>query len=486
MSNNPLLEQIPRITSLTMLKKQLRCDPLKGIDVHNLDIFERDELLLSDNKPYSPLSSSLRVVTTLIGMMRASYKSRNPCEIANQRTLLTMHMETEGDKLPRIPFGTCMGYLIEGITGVGKTAVLARLRKMLPDCIMHDRNEAAGWNQQLQIPILMVSMADEGSRGGLIEAILTKIDDIPGQNYAMAYPKKYRTVDRIAVQLPLLLHRYFVGLLIVEEVQSRNLVTSPQSTVMQLLLLSIMNAGIPLVLVGNPTGFSWLDDFSQDQRRLNQYSPEIIHPMDVQSPQFDADWQLFFSAIYDFNVLDEKPQGNKSRLSHVLRSLSGGIPGIAIIIWNSAQRMMLFTDTKKKCVSEETLKAAYLNEGFDALRTLADGFTYRDPIRLRSCQDIPISLYMDRWGLGKAMPGEIEEDSSVINIRETNTLKKSGKKISEQAKMKGAHTREQRKNAKRDALKRKLPDDDLRSKGVRKMHIDCLREIINSDKEKNQ
>lgn len=477
--NNPLLEGIPEFNHPREFLLPMRYSPLEGVDTSSLDFTGRQTILHSGDAPYAPLPSTLKIASTLNSMMRASYESRNPLNVANRRRLINMQVGLGRTA----PVNSCFGYIIKGITGVGKTAALSRFRSLFHESIVHPKNQAAGWAQQIQIPILTISMPDEGSRGGFIQAVLSEIDQITGQDYSVGYYKKYRTVDRLSTQLPKLLHSYYVGLLIVEELQFRNLEKSSQSSVMQLLLLSIMNAGIPLVLVGNPLGFDWINKFSQDRRRLNHHAPEFLHPMEIQDRNYDAQWGQFFEQVYLYYVLDGKPEGEKARLSHVLRSLSGGLPDLAMSLWKSAQQMILFEDVLEKRVGEGTLKVAYLDEGFDAMRRIADGFTYRNALQFSGCNDIPIEYYEKKWGTFNG-PHDmaISEDNSSIQVVEGRHSSNQSKRVcSENSKLKRSKTLENNKLAKCERLKETLTNDDLRVQGISNMHQDSFRKLVGKD-----
>jgi len=478
--NNPLLEQIQIFSEPREFLLPMRYSPLEGVDVSSLDFMGRQTILFSGKDPFAPLSSSIKIASTLYAMMRASYESRNPLEITNRRSLINMQAGSEVTVPVNSSFGICSVYVIKGVTGVGKTATLSRFRSLFPESIVHPKNEAAGWAQQIQIPILTVAMPDEGSRGGFIQAVLGAVDQITGQHYSTSYLKTYRTVDRMAIQLPKLLHSYYVGLLIVEELQSRNLEESSQAKVMQLLLLSIMNAGIPLVLVGNPLGFGWIDKFAQDRRRLNHHTPAFLHPMEIQDRNYDSQWGQFFESVYQHYVLVGKPEGDKTKLSYILRSLSGGLPDLAMSLWKSAQKMVLYKDVSEQSVNEDTLKAAYTDEGFNAMRPIADGFSHRNPLQFSGCNDIPTEYYAKKWGKTKG-PHDlgIHEDNSSIQIMERGCPLGQAKRVyTEKSKLKRSKTLENNKRAKREHLEKTLTEDDVRLKGTGNIHLSGFRKSV--------
>jgi len=249
---------------------------------------------------------------------------------------------------------------------------------------------------------------------------------------------------------------------------------------MQLLLLSIMNAGIPLVLVGNPLGFGWIDKFSQDRRRLNHNPPEFLHPMEVQDKNYDGQWEYFFESVYQYYALDGKPEGDKARLSYVLRSLSGGLPDLAMSLWKNAQKMILFEEVPEKSVDEFTLKKAYLDEGFDAMRPIANGFSHRDPLQFSGCNDIPVEYYAKKWGKFNG-PHDQEDDTNIQIVKRKQSSSQPKGMCAEKSKLKRSKTSNKNKQEKRETLKKTLTKDDLRIQGISNMHKESFQKLVDKD-----
>ncbi len=272
-----------------------------------------------------------------------------------------------------------------------------------------------------------------------------------------------------------LLHVYFTGILIIDEIQVRNIIESAQSKVMQLFLLSIINAGIPVILMGNPLGFKWINKFSQDVRRLYSIAPVILDP--YPSPLGDDEWKTIYRGIKSYYVLEKYPK-NDDKMCHLLWAVSGGIPGIAMTIWRAAQRIRLF-DSEGGELQEQDLSDAFNLEGFDELRMIANGFSTQNPIILKHFSDIPWREYGKKWGKSDGYD-EITSDESEIYIEKMSTKRK---RISERSKLKAKNTREKNKQKKRDQVKTQLTNDDLRnqSSGLQAVLLDGLMDTIDID-----
>ena len=71
-----------------------------------------------------------------------------------------------------------------------------------------------------QIVHLTVKMPADGSRGGLLYAILLAIDSAVYTNYFNEYNKRWMTIEKLMLKCAQLLALYSVGILVVEEMQA--------------------------------------------------------------------------------------------------------------------------------------------------------------------------------------------------------------------------------------------------------------------------
>ena len=366
--------------------------------------------------------------------------------------------------------GACV-YVIKGVTGVSKSVTVKRTLAMFgSQVIQHGAIESALWRCSTQIVYLYVAMAHDGSRGGLLTAILLAVDDAVGTNYAVELPKRFRTIERQAGAIISLLHTYYLGVLVIDECQLRNLVQCEHADKMQLFLLNLINAGIPLVLVGNPAGFSWFSSLSQDGSRMAEIPQAFFHPCGAVGNSGDDEWETVFSGIRAYYVLDNSPD-NEEECSLVLRRCSGGIPRLALTLWCHAQREIMLGG--RNSMTKEDIFSAYTGDGFSEMRSLADGFAMKDPallLRWRD-EDIPVDFYAKIWG--KQLPtSNLTSELLVESI--SPPVSGQSKARSEQSKLKAQQTRENNKQAKRAELTAALTDDDMRKNGIVKHTLDSL------------
>ncbi len=341
-ANNPLIRHLPQFNTINEIATALTYDPLKGIEISHLSIVERHELLVADKRPLQPTTLSLKATMTILSMHRHSLRMRNPTSAPGRRLTYDAitHFLEGGADITRPPAqGACL-YVIKGITGTAKSVTAQHALRLLGDQVIHHSQEAAAhWRSATQLSYLYVGMSHDGSRGGLLNAILLVIDTALGTNYAIDLPKSFRTLDRLAGAVISKLHSLYVGILVVDEIQRLNLVDSEQAEKMQLFLLSLANSGIPLVLIGNPLGFTWVTRYSQNLSRVQERAPAFFHPHGALGDEED-EWGAVYHGIRAFYLLDAPPD-DELACSTILKQCSGGIPRVGLSLWSSAQANVL-------------------------------------------------------------------------------------------------------------------------------------------------
>lgn len=480
---NPLTRHLPTFETIDEISEALRFNPLEGLDISSLSIIERHELLIAEKNPLHPTQQSLKTAMTILNMQRHSLRMRNPTIPQGRRLVndaLTKGLD-DGNfiKQPPAP-GACL-LVIKGITGTSKSVTVKHTLRLLGNqVIRHAEEPAALWKAATQVSYLYVGMSHDGSRGGLLNAILLALDEILGTSYAIDLPKKYRTLDRLAGAVISKLHSLYLGVLIVDEIQLLNLVHSEHAEKMHLFLLNLANSGIPLVLIGNPLGFTWLSTYTQNLTRSLERQHAFFHPHGAVGEE-DDEWDVVYEGIRAYYLLDDTPSDEEG-CSATLKRRSGGIPRLGLSLWSMAQLNVLLDGGTQ--VTPEDIEYIYRDEGFDDIRALVDGFANRDPLLLMqwSNTDIPVQYYSRIWQ--KPVPESNEEDAAAVEagpapvVDNSGVPSKSRREKSAASKLKAQETRERNKQLQRDALRDKLPPEDMRIEGCKMHALASLAELM--------
>jgi hypothetical protein len=469
---NPLLEKVREYEDRAAFAAAVDWDPLRGLDRCSLTFEEKVELLVAEKKPLKPTTKALNLAYTVYGMVRSHYRRINPTLVAVRRGMAEELQRRDEDFLGsklELASGACL-LVVKGPTGTAKSVSIGRACEILGQQVsFHLRNDAAGWLKATQIKYLIVPMSHDGSRGGFLLNILLAIDVLLGTDYASELPKECKTVERLFGRVvKLLRHTLLLGVLVIEEIQLDNIVLSSDAKNMQLFLLSLANCGIPLVLVGNSKGFSWLSNMSQDARRMAERQKFPFHPCGALGDDVDEWDTAVFPGIERYYLLDEGPHAN---CGATLKCLCGGVPGIGLAIWCQAQVEALFCD--RGSLTPDDLKATFKDETFDDIRDFAEGFAEKDPAKLLRWrdEDVDVDFYATRWG--KPLPAR-EEDSPLA--KKAPTGRKSNKPSASTA-LRQQQTRRARTELKRGAVKQTLTEGDMRAKGLVAHHLASLAQL---------
>jgi len=481
---NPLLDGIPDFQTPDAFLENLSFSPLAGLDVKSLSFMQRHELLKGEKTPLIPTTKSFRAAMTWFGMLRVGLQVRNPLRAEARRRYWSVLNAVAANvrEIPRSPTPGIAVHIAKGPTGTAKTVTARRFCTMLGrQRIDHGAMPAAGWNGLHQLVYLYTDLSHDGSRGGFLIALLSRMDEALGTTSAIDLPRQYRTVERLAVATVVRLIAHYTGIIFIDEGQLRNLMNSNQADVMQLFLLSLMNSGIPLVLLGNERAFDWIS-FSQDLTRLNVVPSEYFHPVGaIDHPDTEQDWNALETGITSYYLLNDPPIG-LAECKRLLRDFSGGIGRIGLTVWTSAQTIALYAGRPQ--LTPDDLRAAYEDDAFRDMRQLADGFSKRLPELLLSYPDVAVDYYAKHWNKPIPSAPEVKKPDVPGELQTAQGKQvRRPRRRSGPAMLKAEQTRKKNEDAARESLQQSLSSEDMRREGVKNLHLrglDALRSRTNS------
>jgi hypothetical protein len=481
LAGNPFLEALEPYLSTNDLETRLQNWPLAGLDVPNLSITARHDLLdLLQEQMFEPTLTSLDTTTRLYRMIRRGYIARDPTQVSSRAHLMAVarHAGKELKDLPWFPhWAKCMR--VSGITGLGKTYELLRALEQLPKTFVHGHSSTADWNHMTQISWLYVAMSHDGSLGGLLLQILVEVDARAGTRYAEDPGLTRLSNEKLAVHVGIILNNHAVGVLVFDELQGRNFAGGNRGGLAATFFLRLLNFGIPLVLMGNPLGMDALDRFSQDMRRVGSAGNIEMHPMT--KDEFDYT-DVLAPALWRYDIMPQ-PCEVDDKDGAILFHFCGGIRSYGARIRVASQRLAL--DQGDKSVTEVHMRQAFMGPDFSSRdRQLIAGFRDQNPLLLMNFDDIPWERYAQRWG---CYPGSEEAKKVDIQTDEPpstqGTTKIERKPLAQQAAQSAACRRTRAKNqeANNAALQADLETDDMRNKGLQEYLITGIGLMQNPD-----
>lgn len=478
-SSNPFLGALEEYVSTDKLGERLSTSPLTGVDIRNLGMQERLDLLdrLSEEF-FEPTSTSLEIVIRLLRLIRKGYINRDPSNPKVRR--LTMELASYGGyELSRLPWSSinAKGMTIYGITGVGKTYDIERGLNLLPQYIEHGENKKAGWKRMTQIVWLKVGMSHDGSLGGLLLQILVAIDEAIGTMYSLDNNLIRLSNEKLAVRLGIVLRNHGVGVLVIDEIQERNFQGYGRGEFAATFFLRLLNFGIPIVLIGNPFGIRVLYLFSQDMRRISAGGSFYVHPLE----ETDYDWNKCLApALSKLNLLDAPHQ--VSNFSTKLFEYSGGIRGYAQRILAATQRLAL--DLGKSYITDDLMQMASMGADFiDKERDIISAFKNKNPIPLIQYDDIPWEDYANRWGFVFDTDHLMRSNNKATASKSTEQKEESDNKPVPQKDLeiiKRRRTRQANYNKGKALTRQNLSKEDIRMNGLQEHLINNFNSIQTS------
>lgn len=395
---NPLYEALPEEMDLRQLAATLKRDPLSEIGVSDpstLNPDDRQRLLGRLTQLFVPTTTSLRVADAVHRMIREGYDRRSPTSALNRQHMaaLAASQGSPRDAWPDFGGGVSAGMCVRGITGMGKSACIARALALFPQVVEHGPCAAAAWAYQKQLVWLRLDMPHDGSRGGLLSSICLALDGALGTDYAHEFKKM--TVERAAGPVGLALARHYCGVLVIDEIQWLNAVKSPARHMTADFILRIMNWGIPIVLAGSAVGFGMLDANAQVARRITSVDDVTCDPPDDAQ---NRDWnERILPAMWRYVMMPE-PSPLTDDLRAALYECTAGIPGIAANVISGSQRMA-WRHGARHLTAEQIRDYFYRHSETRSIRALVQGFATRNPALLSGYDDISAETYARRWGV---------------------------------------------------------------------------------------
>jgi hypothetical protein len=205
--------------------------------------------------------------------------------------------------------GGCLGLLLQGVTGAGKTSFIDRLYAYLT----RDGTQCVIWHQEIegkrclwpQIPCLRIQC--QTTVKGTVAALASQIDGLLGTDHRSRFRGRMPT-ESFITDLCQILTIQFVGLLIVEDVQK---LRAREKDVLEYFCDLMEESGIPVLLVStykfrrilarDPTLLSKLTAGGEFDFGLMFYDPK----WEAEPDPDDDDWTPFVKGLWDLNTFDQ-------------------------------------------------------------------------------------------------------------------------------------------------------------------------------------
>lgn len=348
---NPLIEALPPIMDNTSLAKSIRVSEQVAEQERYLPDHLREKVLLRMYRFVEPTTNYLRVFRAIENAILESYVNKNPLSSTTQHWLHYLdHDEMKSHPAAGRFKGRPTSITVLGPSGAGKSHMLDRILSLYPQKITHRVYQEKPL-EIVQIPYIKIDFPVNGTLSGLIDSIHERIDELTGSNDAN---RNYRGKESLAIAANYLerkLRWHFVGVIVIDEVQSINSSNTKQQKYFLQFILGLMNrSSIPIVFAGNP---ELVQPLLQTMRISRRAETGGVFVMDQFSK---GEWKLFIEQLWKYQWTNP-PTPLTKELSDTLFHLSTGLPDFAVRTYQKAQELAIAT-------GDENITPALLTESY--------------------------------------------------------------------------------------------------------------------------
>lgn len=395
---NPLLWQLPESRSFDEWADAIMHNPQDNWPIPLPKRELRDRIMEIDGL-VAPLYKTIRIAEALQRMHRHELIARDPRVEANRKAFFEKAKWKGAASVESLPWfpNSAGGSIVQGPTGTGKSHAIEAALRGIPNVLL--RQAVPGAFLELQHLVHMtVHMPSDGSRGGLLFAIVCEMDRLLGTDYRTEY-RVLKTIDKQLVQILMWLMQHRCGMLIIEESQEENITTNTYGKDFVQFFMRVLNFGVPVVLIGNPLAFEeHINRHSQVLRRLSYYGNFQLNAF----PSYKTSgWSNeVMPLIWGWTVFEE-PDEAFDGLDQFVWERTGGIDEM---VTRLRRETMLAVLDEEGCtrVSKRHIEIAYESEAMTSFHPIIEAYRDKKPSKLiEHCDDQPIAYLRRKWGLDR-------------------------------------------------------------------------------------
>jgi hypothetical protein len=285
--DNPLLNFLPELMSKEEFFLKIAQVPL--LDLNGSECERVLQLSILRQDLFIPLTFHFWFYQKLISIMKESYEARTPISwiksIKDSKTIkLTSNQEVEDV--------TVLGFTFLGVPGMGKTTIVKRVLKTMPQVVNHVDLGIR------QVTYLRVDCTVKGSTKQLCCSILNQFDRALGTDYFNQHSRESEERLVITISLKSIIHR--LGCLFVDEIH--NLETSNDNLrkrIMNYFKTLANTIGVPIIYIGTDQAAPILFGDFQTGSRAQGFGMPLVDRLE----EDDKEWLYVINQLWKHQVL---------------------------------------------------------------------------------------------------------------------------------------------------------------------------------------
>lgn len=375
---NPLIEALPpiieddgRLVSMIMSRPQLPTSMERSLSSRL-----RSHCVGRLKTLVMPMEIHLDFEAAFSELLRQGYTARHPF---HRDTVAMLHAETP-EQLKYCGFKSSADNLtLVGLSGMGKTTMLDAIVKLYPQVIYHSNYQGVPFLNP-QIVWLKIECPHNGSAKGLCAAFFAALDAVLGTTYTEKYLSPRATVSLLLQRMSQLCRTYYIGALIIDELQHLNSASEGEEkkSLLNFFVTLSNDAGVPIVMSGTNAMVKLFSSVVRNARRatgMGQFNFDRFH-------REDDEWVSLVGCLWGYTWVSSVPLTEE--VLDTIYDLTQGNTDFLIKLLTLAQRHAI---SEGLAVDSNLLRTVYekrmiiLHKAIEALRS-------NDPQQIADFEDM--------------------------------------------------------------------------------------------------
>lgn len=370
---NPLIEALPPINSPAAASAILQLKPPISDEERGQPTHLRLHYLKRLRKLVKPLPSFFDFESRFSRNIRSGYAARHPNlpEIQEMRYGAAKPGQWYDATLD--PY-SASELTVVGLSGMGKSTMVEAILRSYPQYIQHKTYNGIRF-RALQLVWIKINCPHNGSLSALCRSFFEAVDHATGTTtYKLKYADPRLTVDTLIGGMRQIAATYYLGMLVIDELQNLSVAKAGGSEVMMNYFMNLRaEVRVPIVLIGT---YKAVELFQTEMRFARRASENGLTDLTRATNWQDETWQSLVRNLWHYQWM-RKPTELTDLIYKRLFDCSQGVTEILVALFSLAQEVALNDDEGETYgeITEDLIQECYdsslilLHSSINALRS---------------------------------------------------------------------------------------------------------------------
>lgn len=390
----PLIEALPHPVAKEKWRERLEQLPVMMPEERELPPELRLHCVLKMKKAFIVQARHLEICEKADILLRSAYVGVSMGESERRRRAQEWYACVQSGQVPDFGLGaqaTGEFFSIIGSSGMGKTQSLLHFLEWIPEVIRHPDS------QLLQIPVIYVQCPHNGSTKDFARSILRAFDHLLGTTFDKENDRA--TEETLIAIAAALMDRYFVGLLVIDEIQNLSHRKSGGREEFMDFFLQLFNVlHLSIIVIGTMKAAGVLQTTFRQARRASSMGSVVWE----RNKAKDRGWSRLLNTLWPYQWQGE-PTELTDELAAVLYDETQGITALLV-------RLLILVQHRAIALGRTELTPKLVRkvaaDNFSLLRPMLAALRSGNPARIAKYDDFVIPE-LDEFGeVSGAFPRE--------------------------------------------------------------------------------